>query len=825
MLYTSEFASIDGVNYKIDIQTETGSGTTKFVLGGSPFVTSMDSDGKTIYSPIKTVGATVEMVTPNLEYKIYSGKAQGTKITLTNTTAKKVEFVGYVTPCAYSQDWDNDRETIEIEAVDGISVLKNIPYPNNTGVETFGNVIFTCLKTAKCFTSLYISDNVQLSAGGNESVIEKFRVSQQNFFEARKDISQTDDDVAMSCYDVLFEICQYLGYTLFADGDEVYIIDYDAIKAGNNKYFKYSLSGASLGASTSVTKKYSKYIDGSAYSENGTSVSLDNVYNKVSVKDDFYTYDSLFPEFGDPKFEVNITADTDTGFSSLIGGYYQVGDIIQQTDKNGNSENYQIFVTKGWKGKIFLVIVKFYRSDVLEFCKYNRTTKANVTANYENKIGWSDLMKLHGAFYVRMYIKDLSQTNIFKQINFNFWLEDFKKRLAAAKTQDDKVKLWIELLNRDPKDVTLSPMIICTNHQKEGHIGPAAYNSTGSYARTENEDCRRYPYVKLRRFDSSVFGGSDAYLIINGKQLSHDKIDTPFPLSEGANNEKLDHKRDYKYNSEGFLWCRLKWGANYWNGTGWQTTATDFKLPYWKPEDGNPRVRTYYDRTYDFLDTAKKDILKGEKGYYITCPQNGNLSGDAEFIIYANRDLWGDSRKSHWHAADRYCRFYNTVQVLKDLTIKAEISNGLLDDMENDSDTIYTNVIPNGSVDKLSEIKFKVCTYDHKKPTYSSVDYMVNGKSEYLKYTVNKALNSKESSSVGSNKEGAKLVQEEHLIFKLVNQYQDPKVMLDVNLHNENHKLYGTYTDKTLSGKTFIAQEINTDYRNNQQSIKLLEKF
>lgn len=146
MIYTSEFASLDGTNYKVDIQTETGNGTTHFILGGSPFTTSMDADGKTIYAPIKTTGATIEMVTDKILFDIYSEKNQGTKVTLTNTTANKVEWVGYVTPCAYTQDWDDDRETIEIECVDGIASLEDVPFRTTTKtLETFLNIIFKIL--------------------------------------------------------------------------------------------------------------------------------------------------------------------------------------------------------------------------------------------------------------------------------------------------------------------------------------------------------------------------------------------------------------------------------------------------------------------------------------------------------------------------------------------------------------------------------------------------------------------------------------------------------------------------------------------------------
>lgn len=812
-VYTAEFTSIKNVNYKIEINTEKGSGTHTLMLSGEPFSTKMDSEGKNIYSPLKTTSATIGIMTKSLESNIYSGKAKGTSVKFTNTDTNKVEFVGYVTPCKYDQDWNEEIEEVEIECVDGIAVLKSLPYPVTGSLETFANIIFNCLKQSGCFKKLYVTDNVQLTVNGTDNIIEKLRVSQNNFFEEKQE-GQTNDDVAMSCYDVLIEVMQFLGYTMFAEGDEVFIIDYDAIKRGNNKYFSYNLTGTTLGTYTTVTKAYSYQITGESIGETGTTVSLDKVYNKVTVKDDFYTYDSLFPNFGDAKYETNITAAFDWNDSDMFKRGYYVIDTITQTSKSGKPENYTIFICPAWRNKTFVCIVKFYKSDVFQFCKYDKTTKQDRTEEYEKDMTWSKLFECHGATYVRFWKKEVSRSEA----------EDFRGRYNYMLPQETKLQMWIDFLNRDPQDIALTPYVLCLNWS-DGHIGPAALNSTGRYDRTENEDCRKYPFVKLRRFDSSVFGGTDAYLLVNGKQLSHDEQNTPFPISDGANNKKLKREPDYKYCEEGFLWCRMKWGSNYWNGEGWQQQPCDFKLFYFKG-DGKIRVRDYYDKFFDFADTASKSMVKGAKGYYLTCPQNGNLAGEAEFIIYCNRDLWGRSNHGNWHSSNRYSRYYNYVQVLSDLTMTAEISNGMLDDMENDTDTTYTNVIATGAVDKMADIKFKICTFDNKKPSYSGVDYLDSSKnSVYLKYTYNKALNSLETGVTASNRDGHKMVQEEHLIFKLVNQYQEPRTVIKTTLKNLGHKLYGTYTDKIINNKTFIVSEMNINYKQETAEMKLTEKF
>jgi hypothetical protein len=167
----------------------------------------MDSDGKTIYSPIKSSGATIEMLTSKMPFDLYSGNTKGVKVTLTNTTANRVEWVGYVTPCVYDMGLDEEKEVVEIECVDGIAVLKDMPYRSNSKeVDTFLNIVFKCLKRAGCYKNLYVTDNVQLSSSGTDSIMSKLRISEANFFEQKDSEAQLDDSVAWNCYDVLFEI-------------------------------------------------------------------------------------------------------------------------------------------------------------------------------------------------------------------------------------------------------------------------------------------------------------------------------------------------------------------------------------------------------------------------------------------------------------------------------------------------------------------------------------------------------------------------------------------------------------------------------------------
>jgi hypothetical protein len=56
-----------------------------------------------------------------------------------------------------------------------------------------------------------------------------------------------------------------------------------------------------------------------------------------------------------------------------------------------------------------------------------------------------------------------------------------------------------------------------------------------------------------------------------------------------------------------------------------------------------------------------------------------------------------------------------------------------------------------------------------------------------------------------------------------VNQYSTPSIILNLSLRNDN-AIYGLYRDTTISGKDFIVDNVNIDYKHNKQEIKLIEK-
>ncbi len=74
MIYSGEFADINGTNYKVKITTN-GNTPSNLTLGVPPFVTEMDTSDSTIYKPVKYQSATVKVISGTYLFDIYSSTA------------------------------------------------------------------------------------------------------------------------------------------------------------------------------------------------------------------------------------------------------------------------------------------------------------------------------------------------------------------------------------------------------------------------------------------------------------------------------------------------------------------------------------------------------------------------------------------------------------------------------------------------------------------------------------------------------------------------------------------------------------------------------
>ena len=695
MIYRGTFKDINETEYTIKITTNGDTSSTKqIILGATPIVTEIETSDKHIYKPLKLSSATIKILSSDYMFDVYSETAQQNKVELLKGST--IKWVGYTTPNLYSMGYENEFEEIEIEAIDGLSTLQYYKYDRGKSIVKIIDIIDYLIGKCNCYTNYYISDNIQLSETTKECLLSKVEISEQNFYD--------EDGEPMDCKEVLEEICKYFNLSCISNGSNIYFLDYDAIKGGNNNYYKYSVGNTT---GTLVNLSHSKEIKGTDYASNGGQISLDNVYNKVTVVDSLYSFDSVIPSIWDDKYlALYLTMDFSNNFH-----YYE------EVNEDG----------KAGKHKCFF---KYYSNSNYKCYYYDKqhnplTIPMAVTYNFTQIYVGATICK---AFFkkVNSYDEPISQ------IDYTNYL-----LLHTHNTTDTTTSLPVFELTVN--DVT----------------------------------------------PPSFIGGKNVYLLIKGNFLMMDR-ESEMYIMQGYT------QKDDNFNKDN-LWIKAKlmYGSKYWNGSNWQSSECTFKLKF----DNNGQTDHCINQSFPTLNTVTWDMGLDETGYAIPLPTDEVLTGKPKFTLYAPHKFDNSYRcDAVW---------------LSDFDIKAVVATFEVD-KDNESDTEYSNVINTSFVNEMEDEEFKICTWDNKEANYSAVAYFNGTNYKYLDTVYNK-----------TTKQYLRL--EEHFIYRLVNQYSTPSIILNLNLNNDI-EIYSTVTDKWVDGRTFIVDSLSIDWINNLSNIKLIEK-
>nr|DAJ20174.1 MAG TPA: hypothetical protein [Siphoviridae sp. ctTYz13] len=785
MIYKGEFRDIKDNLYTVKITTEGTPKVKNITLGGTPFVVNMEGDK--LFKSAKYSGATLAIVSDDYLFDIYSGKNQGTKVELIK--GNQIEWVGYVTPNLYDMGFNKFKELIEIECIDALSTLQYKKYQTpQKNVVSFQYLINKLIKECNAYKGYYFSTNFQIDDTKIDTIIDKLFISEQNFFDKKKD-NESDNDVAWTCQEILEEICQYLNVTAIAYQDYVYFISYEAIKNNNFDFYKYTLDENDT--PIKVNLLHSKLISGGDYSNTDNTLSIDEVFNKISVKDEFYTFDSIIPDFYENAF--NITSDEDVKIkesNSIRNGMY--GEVVKSKIGNGNGSNNNMIVLldivenpDGKHNTLNVVFSKYFSNPYYKFYKYD--IEGNDITDKIKTLNYSDTKNMHGATIAKFCVKKLDKgSDIHKKID-EYVFKSTKNEMSLDK--------WLTL--NDFSKVDFSNYIMLLN-PIDNHIS--------------NENITNYPYFETTLSDTSaLFGGENSYLLISGNYNYHYFDNDPYPIPDGESD--ISEGRYAMDEGDTYILAKLKWGEYYWSGDvtkgnkGWLKTETTFKIPYIKFDAGKSDRRADETMFKDIkiINNVNWRIGTNEEGYLINLPSEGVISGLPKLTIFKPFDPNYHSAKSNKNKGQFYkhcCVF------LKNFIFKAIITDPTFSDL-NETYTIYTNIINDEYVSEFEDVKFKICTNDGKKPNYNSVAKLDNGKMEFLNQIYN--ISTRQN-----------LRSEEHYIFKIVNQYKTPSIVLNLNLRNE-YKIYGKYRDTTIKDREFAINSLNIDYKNNATNVNLIE--
>lgn len=772
MKYTGNFRSLKDKDYTIEITTSQGSGTTQLRFGPEAFVTNMDSGSSTIYVPVKYQSATIQVVAKNYHFDMYSKTPTENSVVLKDTSTGEIYWAGYISCNVYDANYNFETESWSVECVDRLSVLKNFDYTpcvsGDRGFATFASIIRHCMSTAGFSSSDYWYISTSTHHPDYSSYFEdNLVISEQNFFD--------EDDVPMKMSEVLEEICKYMGVTAVADGTSVYFIDYDAIRNGNFTFRRHTV-GSSNSTSVTLSTATTHTIGPDSYSSTGSTLSLDNVYSKVTVRDSLYAVKSIIPSLFD---------DDD-----LQNAHY-----VSENDQRWNYEfsTSCVYSPRNWLG----YATNTTDDDVYFYIK---------SRFYENKK------------YIHHYFtNDGSQNDSLGPILNGLQAENitglsFAKYNIGSGNTSSEAYAGLDFDNFD------NYLMIPANHTK----------ATGLKRLEAKTD-----------FIKPFFMSGKTKLIVKGEMILVDRGTFP-NAPDAGNNTNIGywpHTGNFVGDWNGWYQTKntIKKKQSMMNlkiGMAIGNTSKTFKVPFYPigkgdeylKEDGGTNIHhEIFFKSFGVQDNVVYTDCIKEKGYKLEM----NL-GDSTLVpakplisIYGMDDMVSEMYKMDENYSPLACLF------IKDFDVVAVDPYEGGDENVNATDTEYSYTINDNYTQELSPIEFKVCTSDSKSLNYSSVAWVISNNYTFVNTLVNDALSSKLIADGESSAQRA----ENLMCYKIVKQYSEPAKKLTCNLFDDLIKPWSYITEPAqaadgtpLLNCSFIVNTISHNYSYDTVTCELVEK-
>lgn len=744
MRYTGEFRDIDNNLHTVNILTNNdGSVVKELKFGETPFITEVKSDDENIFKPVKYSSATISLLTKDLLLDIYSSEATGSKVILTGSTG--IEWIGYITPNIYNQDYDYDLEGLDLEAIDGLSILQYIDYKTDQPkLIDFVELISKLLKECDCYNTFYIPLSYQATAQTKINFFKRCAVSESNFFD--------EDNKAMKCNEVLEELCKFMGVTCTAYKDKVYFLDYTSLSNSDyGRYFKCDVNTGNIDP-TPVSLQDFINITSITIKETGTQISLGDTYNKVKVTDSLYSDDNLLPEIDDSDYLTNRRGS---------GNYEYVAVESPNKRESGLSKRHYDSFLKFFTHKLYQGHYYKFNSDK---ARYDEVINPQV-----------DSYKRLGG----MEINDSGNST-------------GKKIFDIGATV---MKVFMEKDDKELPDPNWVKSIDWENYIFIHNLGHFA----GVYNR---------PLLTVSAGNKAIgIGNNNTYLLLN-MSVIFSSGNTYIPITES--DDVYNHENDNFNREDLYIEAILKFGNKYFNGDYWVDEETPFKIWFeLDPENESKETEHLYNKEWNIRSNIRYGLgLDETDGRAIKLPDNYYSATPPELTFI--------QPKKAICQHDNINTLPYTGYWIKNFSFKVALSHfNYKDDFEdNDTDTVYENVMNESSVNEYPDTEFKICTWDNKDPNYSSVayDYMGSIHWNYLNYYYH-----------GGTKQLCK--SEEFFINRITKQYSTPSFIIEMTTAN-NVLPYSLFNTNMLSPSKFtkyIVDEQIIDWRLNTNRVKLVE--
>lgn len=648
----ANFADIRGSKYRVDIYPTqiVGNGDVEINLDDDPVIISTESSG--LFSPIKSQTCTVNIRTDGGLFDLYTLDPQSVIVCIWNRDSGTILFRGYATPCQYGQDWTT-IDTLSLECVEMISSLKSIPYTpigyekSYVEVDRLISALIARIEHPDQDTLYHqlrwywpkwnFTRANNFTFQSTTDFLHAIKLNEANFFD------DDDEKTPWSCYEVLEEICKFFNVSLVPWQGAYYFIDYHSIVNttglnANANFWEYNLDMDVYGVSKAKSMTLSSYD----YSSGTSEISMDDVYNKISVNANRYDIDDVAPDVYD-----------EDNHESLTLKYSFGGNGITYTESH---ENF-------WGDTIVDSSVTTYKT----YCILKPET------------GWSHIY-WDPRNMTQFYGEDPYSTNVFTySVYHNLPENRYINTICAVMLHYAQLdnKNGAKPTKLDWNDVIMFNCLTDT-------IKPSSTNIQGLYKVQDIYDrVFEKPVLVYTSPDSLNYSPKDgtSWIVINNKlwyqQNKPDYHDT-YPSSSGNVEVKVTNytnpqkqlmfpiegcttaqpymARQYYYTNQSssqqfslpatlydgweLLQMKLQIGDKYWNGTEWTTTESTFYLKY----SGEAKdVSSSNNRTFTYLSwmsiqnntTYQQKV--GTDGYAIPITANDCVCGKLVLTIYTPR--------------------------------------------------------------------------------------------------------------------------------------------------------------------------------------------
>ena len=811
--YKGYFTDFDGAIHSVSFITNPRS--TIFgeirLSGESPVVVNYSESDK-LYDPLRTSTCTVRVISSSYLMNLYTGKAQGTQVILKNEGTGEVEWCGYLQPNLYNQGFSSPYEEIEFEASDCLSTLQYLKHEyiyNGNGepmIVSFKDIIDKIMYDCKLINSYYYTEKLYSNSEENKVFnFNDFYISENNFY--------SEEDEPWTMKEVLEETCKYFGYVCFQWGDSVYFMDYDKYQNTTEmRGYKAVKNGYNWNLEEVLINDSPKEITEESYRGTGADMSLDDIFNKVSVECNYYNVEDVIPDL----FEDNYLTERNTITRTSL---------VNRGQEVSTKSTFIIYDHKNIDSTFYLPVYNKYVNTSVHETKANPTEEdfkdrdflktyvgGNIIDMYH--LGYSDL---RGMTYES---KEWERYLLISQLN-RPWCQ------GAVVGEYDVNKYW-ETYNLPIMTFKNLPKIFIDNNE-EVFENTTTGSTTGGRVPSTGGSSSTVPRATTGIGTSSstsrndrnqvVINKSANYLVIKAEAAFVDDFNTIYipdtdtkGFGKKSNNkfggwtyDPIRYEQD-RYDDEGFVLVpKLTFyleipQAGWWNGKEWVDYETWFEVPL---EDAD----YLQDMWYTFKGTknnVQTNLFLGETGYKIELPPAIESTQFMQFKIgmpkrfaHVLSSEGGDDTAT---AGNAYC-------FIKNLEMKIVNKNTAL---LKENDVVFENVLDDNNVVDGPSIDLKITSDNNANYSFSTVSTVIG---EKRKPTTNFRF---------FDMEGEPILPEQAIIERYVNQYSTPSIKTNLTL-DMSFKPYQLITD-TYWNKNFVitGQEIN--YQECSQRVTLLQK-